>query len=178
MNLKKITDFFKTLNKNRRHLALLLSSLFVFNYLMFSYLTDKNIFDIFPSFPVIEQKNEITVFLPAIDGKSEIQEKRKVIDFKNSENYIQFLFYIVVKGSMYNNTSIAVPSEMIVKKVWINKGKCIIDVESIVQKSQGVKTLDAEENFKRVLAKTITTNLPKIKSISITVNGVEDSRIW
>jgi hypothetical protein len=58
-------------------------------------------------------------------------------DFENDERFILFLFNAVVKGSIYQNTSMAVPAGMHVRRVWVmekspdrdGKDICAIDCE-------------------------------------------------
>ena len=57
--------------EKNRIILLALSSLFVLDYMMFSYHIDKNIFDIFPSIPVLENKKTVNIYIPS-EGCKEI----------------------------------------------------------------------------------------------------------
>lgn len=92
--------------KKKRSLMLIISILFLFDYLAFCYHTDRNPFDIFPSFPILYDKRTINVFLPNIDGKTILKETRKISYIDDIEGFIRLLFKIVVKGSNFENTSI------------------------------------------------------------------------
>jgi len=174
-NLKNIV---KNIKESKRLFIVFLSCLFVLNYFMFCYLTDKNVFNIFPSFPIVEEKKEIKVFLPAIDGVTIIQENRKIAKFNNDQSYIQYLFYTVVKGSMFNNTSMTVPVELIIKKIWVHENHCLINLEADMLKKQLKNSNKYEENFKKALTKTIISNISNIKSVSLSKNGIEGVPIW
>lgn len=168
--------------ERNRFIVIFLSSLFLLDYLMFSYHTDKNIFDIFPSIPVIEDKVDISIYIPSLDGASVLKEKRSVPRFGSSERYAKFLIAQVMKGSMYENTMQAVPMDLFVRHVWIagdaGKSVCVIDiVPSFVE--ENMKIISGTESlFKDAVAKTLKENIPGIENVTILVRGIPGKTLW
>jgi len=166
-----------------RYLIMALASVFVLDYLMFCYHTDKNVFNIFPSIPLFEETRAVNVFLPSTDGKSLIEEKRDIPIFKDNELYVKYLFEMVVKGSRYDNTSIAVPVNLFVRKIWIYESadslkRCVVDLEPPVRDGS-LKVIEGSEAlFKKALEKTLLANISTISRLEILERGVPDKRLW
>ena len=169
-----------------RRLIITLASIFFLDYMMFCYHTGKNIFAIFPSVPPISLQREITVYLPSLDAKTIIDEKRKAASFDNDERFIQFLVDSVAKGSLFQNTAMAVPAEINIRKIWLLEksanpdGKDIyaIDCDPLMLEP-GMKPLpDSEELFKKALKQTITANIPHISDIILLAGGIPDRKFW
>lgn len=169
-----------------RRLIITLASIFFLDYIMFCYHAGRNIFAIFPSVPPVSSQHEITVYLPSLDGKTIIDEKRKVVSFGSEERFIQFLVNSVASGSLFENTAMAVPAKINIRKVWLleksvnpdGKDICAIDCEPIVLEA-GVKPLpDSEELFEKALTQTITANIPRISDIILLDGGIPDRKFW
>jgi hypothetical protein len=167
-------------NKERnRYFILAMGCLFILNYLMFCYHTGKNVFDIFPPIPVLDEKQQITVYLPSLDGKTIISEKRDVPKFKNGPRYVKYLFNLVVKGSVQENTSRAVPVSLFVKNVWIDGNRrYILDLDADPLRAGKSYTGGSEELFKKALQKTLTENIPDMNSIDVLVHGIPGRKLW
>ncbi|MCL2026795.1 MAG: hypothetical protein FWG92_08330, partial [Leptospirales bacterium] len=131
-----------------RRLIITLASIFFLDYIMFCYHAGRNVFAIFPTIPPISSQREITLHLPSLDGKTIIDEKRRAASFGSDERFVQFLANSVAKGSMFQNTAMAVPAEINIRKVWIleksenpdGKNICAIDCEPFML-DEGVKPL-------------------------------------
>ena len=181
-------DSFRKLEKRDRNriIILALSLLFILDYFMFCYHVDKNIFALFPSIPSLEKRQTVPVYLPSLDGEHIFNENRVVAGFERDEEFVRSLFYLVVKGSIYENTSMAVPSELFVRKIWITgpqdgdkKGSCcIIDVEPAMIRANTDVISGSESNFRKALEKTITANIPEISSVEILEKGIPEKNLW
>ena len=170
---------------NNRRFIITLTSLLILNYVMFCYHSGKNIFSIFPNIPPISSQHEVTVFLPALDGKTLIEEKRKAAKFESEERFIHFLFNNVVQGSMFENTAFAVPVDMNIRTIWMlgksennSKDICAIDC-GITAVNPQIKPLpDSELLFREALRKTITANIPHIEKVVLLEGGMPDKKFW
>ena len=168
--------------RNRR-LILLFAGIFIADYLMYCLHTDKNIADIFPEIPSLTQEKKITVFLPALDGATILKETREIPVYDSEEQTAKLLFDLVARGSVYDNTAMAVPATLMVRKVWIrNEGQgrksCIIDVEPVELRSGAAVIPSSESLFRRALEKTITTNMPSVRSVMVLEKGVPGTGLW
>ncbi len=165
--------------ERNRFFILTIGSLFLLNYLMFCYHTGKNVFDIFPSIPVLDEMQQIRVYLPSLDGKSIISEKRDVPRFNDNLRYVKYLFNLVVRGSIQENTSQAVPVSLFVKNVWIvDRKRCILDLDADPLRGGNSFARGSEELFKKALNKTLTENIPGMNSMEILINGVPERILW
>jgi len=161
-----------------RTLVLVISLLLIMDYLFFCYHTGKNVFDVFPSIPVLDSREEINVFLPDDTAQNIISEKRRILIQDDPNEFARSLFNIVVKGSRFENTSNIVPIRMHIRKVWIFENNCYIDV-SHARLKENVKVIEgSEDSFRKALEKTITTNIPSIKHVTMLVSGIPDMRMW
>ena len=163
--------------KNRVYI-LTASSLFLLIYIMFSYHVDKNIFNIFPSIPPFENKRTINIYIPS-EGCTEIlTEKRKIYSSLKNESLIERLFELVCTGSYFENTSENVPVDLLIKKIWIADGVCVIDLSPIMLDRDIQVIKGSEQMFKEALEKTITTNMPEIKKVILLEKGVPFRKLW
>ncbi|MCU0846651.1 MAG: hypothetical protein MUD12_02040 [Spirochaetes bacterium] len=170
--------------KERNRIWILsLSVLFCLDYAMYSYLTDKNIFDIFPSFPKLDDRQEMDIYIPSVDCKTVVKEKREVPVFDSEEKQAAYLFRLVARGSVFENTSMMVPVDLFVKRVWIYRsgaaGKaCILDIEAGPIPENVPVYANSEVLFRKAIEKTIKTNIPSIKSVYLLDKGVPDRNLW
>lgn len=163
-----------------RRLLLLLGCMFFFDYLLFCWHSDKNVFNIIPPIPVLSSQEEITVYLPEPAGGI-IEEKRLAYKYENKENFVGFLFNTVVKGSLYQNTALAVPVKLTVRRVWLPEeepGLCAIDCELTELNAALPPEAGTQENFVKALEQTVTANLPEIKQVMLLAGGVPNGRLW
>jgi len=169
--------------RNRR-LILLFAGIFIVDYLMYCLHTNHNIIDIFPELPAMAQEKKISVYLPALDGATIFREKRAIPVYDSEEKTARLLFEIVAKGSLYDNTAMAVPANLFVKKVWIHGPSggsgavCVIDLEPAELRSGATVIKNSEGLFKRALEKTITENIPSIKTVLVLEKGVPGTALW
>lgn len=164
----------------RRFFILGFGGLFFLNYLMFCFHADKNVFSIFPEIPKLEEIQSVTLYLPSPDGKTMLKEVRKAGFYGSDEKYAAVLFKMVLRGSRYENTSMAVFASFNVRMIWIDRGtgKCIIDVEPTVLNESAVVTKGSEELFKKSLEKTLRENIPVVKELVFLERGVPGKNIW
>ena len=145
---------------------------------MFSYHTEKNIFNIFPSMPILEKKINIDIFLPSAENNSIFKEVRSVKFIENDKNFIKLLFGFVKRGSMFENTAGLVPAELFIRKVWVEKDICVIDFEPLIISDNIKRLKGSEKKFKDALTKTIISNIPKIKKVVMLEHGVPFRSLW
>ena len=167
-----------------RRLILLFSFMFLFDYLMYCLHTDKNIVDIFPEIPALDHARQVSVYVPSLDGISLIQEKRSIPVYDSDEKTAKALFEFVVKGSLFENTAMAVPVDLFVRKTWIYKrgngnGKvCVFDFEPAELRKNATVITNSENLFKLALEKTITKNIPSVKAVLLLEKGVPGTSLW
>jgi hypothetical protein len=164
--------------ERNRILILFISLMILFNYILFCYHTDKNIFNIFPAIPHLDKRTEIKIFLPDQEAKEILSETRKILIPDKKEDYIEFLFNTVAKGSIYENTSNIVPVKMHIRKIWLYDDSCIIDIALSELKNNARIVPGSEESFKIAIEKTIKENLISIKRVMILLNGVPERKLW
>lgn len=164
--------------KKKRFIVLAVSITFLADYVMFSYITDKNILDIFPSIPALESKKDINIYIPFSKDNKIIKEQRSVPEYENRESYVKFLVHTVIKGSIYENTAISVPLELFVKMVWIRDGICAIDLEPGTLTERSMVVPGSEILFKQALEKTISENIPEIKKVYFLERGIPNKDLW
>jgi hypothetical protein len=170
--------------ERNRIVLLAISSLFILDYIMFSYHVNKNIFDIFPSIPVLEQKKKVNIYIPSEGCKEIISEKRQVYSNLENENLIRRLFDLVARGSYYENTSENVPVNFLIKMIWLvndetGSGKiCIIDLSPVILDKDITVVKGSEQMFRESLEKTIVENIPGIKKVMILEKGIPYKKLW
>jgi hypothetical protein len=183
MNIKEIIrNYIEKIKSDKkefnRFLFLLVGSFLFLNYIMFSYHTEKNIFNIFPSMPILEKKINIDIFLPSADNNSIFKEKRSIKFIENDKNFIKLLFRLVKRGSRFENTVSLVPAELFIRKVWVEKGICVIDFEPLIIADNVERSKGSEKKFRDALTKTITSNISKIKKVVVLEHGVPFRSLW
>lgn len=163
-----------------RIVLILLSLLFFMDYLMFCYHIEKNILDIFPSIPLLEQKRSVTLHLPSVEKTELFKEEREIPVFDSDEKNVSFLFRLVTKGSIYENTSLSVPVNLRIRKIWIveEEKRCIIDVDADTVPKGILVIKGSEALFRSAVEKTITQNVPSIKSVILLEKGVPERTLW
>ena len=170
--------------ENNRIYILTAASLFLFIYIMFSYHIDKNIFNIFPSIPLLENKKTINIYIPSEGCKEILTEEREIYSKLEDESLIERLFKLVCDGSYFENTAENVPVDFLIKKIWIidrenGDGKvCVIDLSPIILDKDIHVVKGSEQMFKDALEKTITTNIPEIKRVILLEKGVPFRKLW
>ncbi len=164
--------------ERNRLLVLFISLLIIFNYVLFCYHTNKNIFNIFPAIPQLDNRTDINVFLPDQDAKEILKETRRILIPHEKEEYVEFLFNIVVRGSIYDNTSHIVPVKTHIRKIWLHEGSCIIDIALSELKNNARIVPGSEESFRVAVEKSIKENINSIKNVSILLNGIPHVKLW
>lgn len=170
--------------EKNRIILLALSFLFVFDYLMVSYHIDKNIFNIFPSIPALEDKRTVNIYIPSEGCKEIISEKREVYSRLEGENLVQRLFDLVADGSYFENTSENVPAHFLIKKIWLVDGEngegkiCVIDLSPATLDKDMIVVKGSEQMFRESLEKTITENVTGIKKVILLEKGVPFRKLW
>ncbi|MCU0844145.1 MAG: GerMN domain-containing protein [Spirochaetes bacterium] len=165
------------LRKNR-FLVLAISLLLIFDYMVFCYHADKNLFDIFPALPELDLRERCSIYIPANDGKSHLKETRRIDVPEDKDRFAGLLFRMVAKGSIYENTSGAVPVDTYVRTVWLRGDTCYIDAGFAVLRDNAIVIPGSEENFRTALEKSITENIPSIKRVVLLEKGVPLKRLW
>jgi len=171
--------------KERNRIAILvLSSIMFLNYIMFSYQIESNIFDIFPSIPVIEDRVTINIYMPSEGASEIISEERVIHEGLSDEVLVKKLFSLVTAGSFYENTALNVPAKYTIKKIWLyeaesGNGKiCVIDLMPEILDRDIILVKGSEKLFKESLEKTIIENMPGISGVIILENGVPSRKLW
>jgi hypothetical protein len=170
--------------ERNRKIILALVLLFMLDYLMYCLHTRTSVFDIFPSIPSLDQRREVMVFLPALDGSTIFREKRSIPEYDSDEKTARELLYMVARGSQYKNTAPVVPADLFVKRIWLygdGKGKkkvCVFDLDPVELTPEVTIVSNSEKEFLAALDKTIRTNIPSVKSTVVLVNGVPGVSLW
>jgi hypothetical protein len=167
-----------------RRLIILFASLFILDYLMYCLHTDKNVADIFPDIPSLDRVKQVSIYIPGLDGATITREHRSIPVYDNDERTAQILFEMVARGSRYDNTALAVPVDLFVRKVWIygkSGGKnrvCVLDCEPAELRPDVIPIKNSERLFKNAVEKTIKENIPSIKSVMVLEKGVPGAPLW
>ena len=171
--------------KERNRISILmLSGIMFLNYIMFCYHVESNIFNIFPSIPVIEKKEVINIYIPSEGAMEIISEEREIYQGLSEEILVKKLFSLVSAGSYYENTAINVPVRYIIKKVWITDADgsdgytCAIDVMPEILDGDISVVENSEILFRKALEKTIVENIPHVKRVILLENGVPFRKLW
>lgn len=100
---------------------------------------------------------------------------------------MRFLFSAVSRGSIYENTSFTVPVNLRVRKVWLfgdvkdaesGPYHCVIDVDADIIRDKTFVIKGSEQLFRKALEKTIISNVPTIKDVTVIEKGVPDKALW
>ena len=166
------------LNARKRYVFLTVSFLLFVNYLMICFHIDKNVFDFFPTIPIQESYHKINIFIPDLDGTI-LEEARNVVEYSSNERLALFIFNEVMKGSHFENTSIMVPTKLIVRTIWIEDSKkiCIFDLEPVILSDDVNVIQGSEKLFLDALTRSIKANIPGITDVKLLERGIP-SRIW
>lgn len=183
--IKKIIEGAKSDSKEyNRVMFLSISGLCFFAYLMLCLLTGKNVFDIFPPVPALQENRKITIYIPSEGCTGIIQEQRRVFSDLEDDKLVHRIFYLVAAGSQYENTLSNVPAKFIIKKIWIvdsedGDGKtCLIDLMPVIIEKDVVVVKGSEQIFREALEKTIAENVPGIKKVILLEKGVPCKKLW
>jgi hypothetical protein len=167
-----------------RRLIILFASLFILDYLMYCLHTDKNVADIFPDIPSLDRVRQVSIYIPGLDGATITREHRSIPVYGNDERTARILFEMVARGSHYDNTALAVPVDLFVRKVWIygtNGGKnrvCVLDCEPAELRPDVIPIKNSERLFRNAVEKTIKENIPSITSVMVLEKGVPGAPLW
>lgn len=175
---EKKTYFFSLNKKGQNRLILLvIAGLVIVNYLMITYHTGHNPLDIFPSLPIIDTRDKITVYLPSEDGTF-LTETRKIEISDNKTDFAARLVRFVTAGSAFENTRAISPIQGIVRAVWFNESTCIIDMANESRDEDAVLIPGSEELYRQAVEKTIIKNINGVKKVIILENGITGRIMW
>ncbi|MFW5770276.1 MAG: hypothetical protein ACOCX9_02465 [Spirochaetota bacterium] len=161
-----------------RKLLLFISVVCIVDYLAFSYLADKNIFNVFPSLPVLDTRDEIVVYLPDLQTSKIMKENRMITRSDDTHIQIRELVKIVSRGSKYENTAILVPVDLLVRKVWIEGDTCVVDLGLLKMPGNATIIDGSEKAFQDALSRTIKENIDGISRVILLENGIPGKRLW
>ncbi len=167
-----------------RVLIFFISTVFILDYVMFSYNIDSPILDIFPTIPALEDKKVVDIYIPSKDAKSIISEKREIGGNASPESMVTKLLQYVMEGSFMENTAINVPVRLIVKKVWLVKNQsgqgrsCYIDLLPVILEKGTAMVPGSEKMFRDAIDKTIRTNIPGVTKVLLLEKGVPFRPLW
>ena len=164
-------------SRNRK-ILLFAFSIVMLDYLFICYHVDRSPFDLVPSIPQIDTRDEINVYVAGLDGKSILKEKRRVDKGSSNTDFAYKLVSFVFAGSNYENTRLAVPMSGKVRNIWFNEGKCVIDLRSEIIKSDIEVIPSSEETFRKALTQTVMENIPSVKEVIIAENGIPNRKLW
>ena len=176
---KNAVELFKNDPKERKRYVFLSVAFLVFvNYLMICYHMNKNVFSFFPTIPIQESYHKIDIFVSDINGAI-MKESRDVVEYSSNERLALFIFNEIVKGSHFENTSIVVPTKLIVRKVWIDNASntCIFDIEPIILNDDVSVIPGSEKMFLDALTSSIKANIQGITKVKLLERGIP-SGIW
>lgn len=170
--------------EKNRIILLALSFLFILDYMMVSYHIDKNIFDIFPSIPVLADRKTVNIYIPSEGCREILMEKREIYSDLEDESLVQRLFNLVADGSYFENTSENVPVNFLIKKIWIVNNEngdgriCVIDLSLAALEKDINIVKGSEQMFKESIEKTIIENVHGVKKVIILEKGVPFRKLW
>lgn len=158
-----------------RFLVLCISLILLADYLMFCYLSDKNIFNIFPTLPRLDFRSPVHVYVPDREAKTIMKETRRVRIPDDREVFAAMLYSAVASGSMFDNTATIVPVKTYVRRAWVSGDSCVIDIDFESAKGKIVSIPGSYDAFARALEKTVQENIPGVKNVHLVVNGIKRS---
>ncbi len=164
--------------KRYRTLLLGLSIVCIVDYVAISILTDKNIFDIYPSVPALDTRDTIDIYVADLDAKSILKETRKVSLPADNEGKVRRFVKLVAEGSEFENTRAIVPVDIVVRYVWFYDNVCVIDCELGVIEGQVPYIPDSFNAFNKALEQTISRNMPSITKVVLLEHGVYGKNLW
>ncbi len=180
--MKTILEFLRSRGpeKNRKFI-LVTGILLLVNYLLFRALTLSNPLDIFPSFPVIDKREMITVHMPRLHGKEITPEKVSSALFDTNERKARFLAEKVLAGSRYENTAILIPVNLLIKKVWITPeggGTCVVDFHVSSRTGETHLIEGSEKRIKEALTRTLVSNIDGVNHVVFCRQGIPSVPLW
>ncbi|HPP50021.1 MAG TPA: hypothetical protein PLO73_08620 [Spirochaetota bacterium] len=164
--------------KRYRMVLLAVSILCIIDYAAISVLTDKNIFDIYPSLPALDTRETIDIFVADLDAKSILKETRQVLLPQNNESKVRRLVKLVAEGSEFENTRAIAPIDIVVRHVWFYDTTCIIDCELGTIEGQVPYIPDSFKAFNKALEQTISRNIPGITRVVLLEHGIYGKNLW
>jgi hypothetical protein len=84
----------------------------------------------------------------------------------------------VAAGSNFENTSMAVPTSFVIRSVWFFEDTCVIDLGLSTVRENTEIIPGSEANFRQAIEKTITENIPSIKTVLLLERGVPGKNLW
>jgi hypothetical protein len=164
--------------QRNRFIMLSLTSLLLFDYLLFCYISARNPFNIFPTIPLIQDTKSVNIYLPDIDGETILKETREISIPDDKKGYAKQLITMVVNGSNIDNTSEVIPVSIFIRYIWFYQNVCIIDlVPSITENTKKILP-NSFTTFKECITKTITENIPSVKNVRLLNRGIPERSMW
>jgi hypothetical protein len=163
--------------KQNRVTVLILSLVIIANYLMICYHTGKNPASIFPSLPVLDFRDKVSIYIPSPDG-SLLKESRLIDKDSSTEDFIKRLTVLVIQGSSFENTRAMTPIRGSVRKAWVYDGECYIDIRFEILEPDAPSIPGSEKLFRQALEKTILLNIKGIRKVLVLENGIPDKNMW
>jgi len=164
--------------KRYRMILLVVSVVCIVDYAAISVLTDKNIFDIYPSLPALDTRDTIDIFVADLDAKSILKETREVSLSGDNVSRVRRLVKLVAEGSEFENTRAIAPVDIIVRHVWFYDTTCIIDCELGTIEGQVPYIPDSFKAFNKALEQTISRNIPGITKVMLLEHGIYGKNLW
>ncbi len=164
--------------KRYRMMLLAVSIVCIVDYVAISILTDKNIFDIYPSLPALDTRETIDIFVADLDAKSILKETREVLLPRDNESKVRRLIKLVAEGSEFENTRAIAPIDIVVRHVWFYDTTCIIDCELGTIEGQVPYIPDSFKAFNTALEQTINRNIPGITRVVLLEHGIYGKNLW
>lgn len=162
-----------TPREKSRFLVLSISLVLLADYLMFCYLADKNVFNLFPALPRLDFRTPVYVYIPDREAKNILKETRRILIPKDKEVYAAMLYRAVALGSMFDNTAAVVPMKTYVRRAWVSGENCVIDIDFDTAKGVITPIPGSYEAFANALEKTMKENIPGVQKVYLVVNGVK-----
>jgi hypothetical protein len=159
-------------------ILLAVSVVCIVDYAAISVLTDKNIFDIYPSLPALDTRDTIDIFVADLDAKSILKETREVSLSGDNVSRVRRLVKLVAEGSEFENTRAIAPVDIIVRHVWFYDTTCIIDCELGTIEGQVPYIPDSFRAFNKALEQTISRNIPGITKVVLLEHGTYGKNLW
>lgn len=160
--------------------------MFFFGFLiLFSYISvcvhlERNPMNIFRPLPVLDERKELTIFIPDTDPEKMIEVKRKITVSEDKKIFISNIIKAITRGLYYENTRSSVPTEGMVRSVWFeDEGRvCLVDFRMTILEPDFVPIKGSEENFKKALEKSIKQNISGVEKVVYAENGIYDAQLW
>lgn len=165
----------------RRVNLVAIGTILVIDYLLISALADKNVFDIIPSIPKLEQRQAVTLYVPVFHSDELSSEKVLMDTYKSRERTIDFIVNRVLAGSRYENTAPFVPVDILLKNVWLtgdNNTTCVLDFQ-VSHLEAGRKVIPgSEKKVIQGITRSIQSVFPEITSVLVLNHGITGVPLW